>query len=308
MFHSCVILKNMKVSEASGPFFTWAEIERQHAPQTIAKLRDCFASWILPRLGPLEVEQIRREHILEIRQAMVNRKLSVARQYSVISAIKHFLRFCQTVLRISTLDLADVVLPRRPKPNPDALTNEELERIRQAININMRTGLRLRALIELLAETGMRIGEALALNRTPFEQGDAEIEILGKGNKLRTIFIHQRAGFWVRQYLARRVDHEPALFVTTGDPPQRWARVDVSPFFVRLRKAAKINKKLTPHLLRHTFCTNLRDNGADISLIKDLAGHADIQTTARYYLKTDKSALRNAVKKYLNYDVKSFPR
>ena len=292
----------MNVSEAAKPFFIWARAERQYAEQTVAKLRDCFAAWLLPQLGRLDLEHLSRKHILDLRQAMVTRRLSLARQHSVLYTLKRFLGFCRSVLHVSTLDPVEVVIPKKAKPNPDALDGQERERILQAININTMTGLRLRALTELLLETGLRNGEAMALDRKPFDRSEAELEIVGKGKKLRTIFISTRALFWTRQYLARRVDQHPALFVTTGAEPKRWAQVDVSKFFIQLRKDAKIDKKLTPHLLRHTFCTYLRNNGADISLIKDLAGHADIETTARYYLKTDKAALRNAVRKYLNYN------
>jgi site-specific recombinase XerD len=79
------------------------------------------------------------------------------------------------------------------------------------------------------------------------------------------------------------------------------AREDISRFFINLRIKARITKKLTPHLLRHTFCTILRNHGADISHIKDLAGHQDIQTTARYYLGKDKNVLRRVVDTCLNY-------
>jgi integrase/recombinase XerD len=289
----------MKVSVAIEPFFSWASSERQYAEQTVAKLRDCFAAWILPQLGQFDLEQVSRKQVLDFRQLMVSRKLSIYRQHSIVHALKQFLGFCRSVLHSKTIDPAEIKLPKKPTPNPDALNDEEMERIRKAININKMAELRLRAFIELLYATGMRNGEALALRRKPFDQGETEMEIIGKGKKQRTIFLTPRPLFWVRQYLARRVDLEPALFVTTGPSPKRWARSDVSKHFIRLRQLAKIEKKLTPHLLRHTFCTNLRNNGADISLIKDLAGHADIQTTARYYLKTDKQALRNAVKKYL---------
>ncbi len=125
---------------------------------------------------------------------------------------------------------------------------------------------------------------------------------MGKGKKQRTVFITPRARFWTRQYLARRSDQQSALFITTGSSPSRWKEYDVSKFFIQLRRNAKINKKLTPHMLRHTFCTNLRNKGVDISLIQQFAGHANIDTTARYYLKTDKSALRNALKKHLDYE------
>src|SRR5207245_6336380 len=78
---------------------------------------------------------------------------------------------------------------------------------------------------------------------------------------------------------------------------------DLSKYFKELKWKAGIDKPLTPHILRHTYCTNLRDNGADITLIKELAGHQDIQTTAKYYLGVSKATLRDAVRKHLNYRV-----
>jgi len=79
------------------------------------------------------------------------------------------------------------------------------------------------------------------------------------------------------------------------------SRGDVPRFLKALAHSAGIQKHVTPHLLRHTFCTNLRNNGADISLIKELAGHQEIQTTARYYLGTDTEVLKQAVGRYLDY-------
>src|SRR6266481_970295 len=294
----------MKVYEASESFFFWAENERQYAKQSVAKHRDCFAAWILPRIGSVELEQLEWRDVMELRQAMLRRKLSVARQSSVLSTLKVFLGFCRTTLHIDAMNPAEVTIPKKPRPNPEALDEEERQRMWQAININQMTGVRLRALTGLLSQTGMRIGETLALDRQQFDMGEKDTDTTGKGGKRRTIFITPRALFWVRQYLARRTDQATALFVTTGSSPRRWAQTDVSKCFIQLRRAAKISKKLTPHMLRHTFCTDLRNNGADISLIQGLAGHADIDTTARYYLKTDKAVLRTAVKKYLNQDTK----
>ena len=292
----------MTIAEAYEPFSTYARAELNYADQTLVKLRDCFVAWILPQVGHTELDQLDLLNILALRDAMLNRKMSIARQYSILNVLKRFLRFSREVLRVNALDPAEIKLPKRPKPKPEALTNEELDRIFESIDTRKITGVRLRALIELLAATGLRIGEALALNRKPFDLGYTEVEITGKGDKLRTVFPTQRCIFWVRQYMARRTDQDQALFVTTGGSPRRWAQVDVSPYFIRLRKEAKIDKRLTPHLLRHTFCTNLLNNGADITYIKDLAGHADIQTTARYYLKVDTVALKRVVHKYLNYE------
>jgi site-specific recombinase XerD len=75
----------------------------------------------------------------------------------------------------------------------------------------------------------------------------------------------------------------------------------MSKYFAVLKQRAGIDKPLTPHILRHTYCTNLLQNGADITYIKELAGHADIQTTAKYYLGVDRKALRSVVARFLNY-------
>jgi len=291
----------MKTSEAYGPFLSFCEAERHVAGSTLAKYRDCYESWIGPTFGNMEVSDITRLGVLELRQAMVDRNLSVARQYSVIMFLKSFLKFCGRTLGVSCLDPAEIKLPKRPAPNVEYLTNGEIQRVLDAIKVDTFTGLRLRALVEVLLSTGMRISEALSLKRLQFDAGKTEAEIIGKGKRKRTIFFTQRCRLWVQEYLNRRVDDDPAVFVTTGYPVRQLKREDISRFFQNLKLRAGLTKKFTPHVLRHTFCTILRNNGADISIIKDLAGHQDIQTTARYYLGKDKNVLRRAIAQCLDY-------
>lgn len=292
----------MDARKAADSYLIYGEAERHYTPTTQAKNRDCLNSWILPVLGGGEVEQIDRMAVLRLRQLMVARALSIARQYSVLFVLRSFLNFGRSVLKLQTINPVEISLPHRKLPRPEALTNDEVNRLVQAPNVRTMTGLRLRAFIELLLATGLRLSEALSLDRRPIEQGVTELDIRGKGGKVRTVFFSPRCLFWIRQYLSRRADDHAALFVTTGSPPRRWAAVDVSPYFIALRSGVGITKRLTPHLLRHTFCTNLLNNGTDISFIKELAGHEDIDTTARYYLGIDKPALRRVVSERLNYN------
>src|SRR5215469_1281351 len=150
------MLQDMNVSEAAEPFFIWARAEHQYAEQTVAKFRDCFAAWILPQFGGFDLEDIHRERILELRQLMMNRKLSAYRQHSILHALKQFLGFSRSVLHCSTLDPSTISLPKKPKPNPDAMNDEDMERVRKALNINSMTDLRTRAFVELLYATGLR--------------------------------------------------------------------------------------------------------------------------------------------------------
>jgi site-specific recombinase XerD len=291
----------MIFSEAFEQYIHFCRAERQVSPSTLAKYRDCFSSWLAPRFGQQDVASINRLQILELRQAMIDRELSAARQYSIIMCLKSLLKFCRTTLAIGCLDPSEVQLPKRRPPQVEFLTNEEIHKILEAVNVSTFTGIRLRALIELLLATGMRISEALSLKREIFDEGRQETEIVGKGQHKRHVFFSPRCRAWVREYLNKRFDDAPALFVTTGYPVHPLKRADISRFFALLKRRAGITKKFTPHILRHTFCTNLLHHGADITHIKDLAGHQDIQTTARYYLGKDTRVLRNIVEQCLDY-------
>jgi integrase/recombinase XerD len=204
-------------------------------------------------------------------------------------------------LKVQTLNPKEVRLPDRGKPHVLVLSQDEIQKLLSNISTFTYTGARLRALIELLLATGMRISEALSLNREIFDVGATHTEIVGKGKKFREVFFNQRCHYWVQHYLNKRTDNNPALFVTTGLDPSRLSRDDISRFFIEVRRKAGINKKVTPHVLRHTYCTTLLNNGADIMFIKDLVGHEDIQTTAKYYLGVNKEQLRKVVDKYLDY-------
>lgn len=291
----------MLFAEASKPFLVYCQVERQYSEESLAKIRECLRSWLLPQFGNLAVAGVRPVHVLSFREAMGHRALSTARQYSLLMTLKLFLKFCRSVLEIECLDPAVIRLPRRPAPKVEYLTNSEIQALRDCIDTFRVSGLRMRALFETLLGTGMRISEALSLNRDSIDSSTKQAVIVGKGGRARTIFFSDHVLGWIGKYLKTRTDLNPALFVTYGDSPKRLSRGDIPRFLRALAREAGIQKHVTPHLLRHTFCTNLRNNGADISLIKELAGHREIQTTARYYLGTDEKMLREAVTRYLDY-------
>lgn len=293
----------MNTSEAYDRFLDYCRAERHVSPSSLEKYRDCFSSWLSPWFGQQAVTGINRLQILDMRQAMLDRQLSVARQYSIIMSLKGLLKFCRGALGLECLDPADISLPKRKAPQVDFLNNEEVQRMLNGIDTSSFTGLRLRALIELLLSTGMRISEALSLKRDLFDSDSNQAEIVGKGAFKRQVFFSPRCQLWIKQYLSKRHDDSPWLFVTTGYPVRKWAREDISRFFILLKRRVGFTRRFTPHLLRHTYCTNLSHHGADIAHIKDLAGHQDIQTTARYYLGKDKEVLRRVVEQCLDYRV-----
>jgi len=160
-------------------------------------------------------------------------------------------------------------------------------------------GLRLRTLTEVLLGTGMRISEALQLDRDGIDFGKREAKIIGKGRKERTVFFSERAIQWIKYYLEARADSEKPLFVT--NQMTRLRREDISKLFRRQAEKAGINKKITPHILRHTAATNLLFNGCPIAHVKEILGHERLETTCKYYLGVDKTKAKEAHGKYLNF-------
>jgi integrase/recombinase XerD len=290
-----------KVAQFIESFYIHCRVEKQYAPESQAKVKECFDSWLLKHFGHLRLDEIKPTHLLQFREAMAGRSLSIARQYSLLMAFKLFLKFCREVMEQTCLDPATIRLPKRAAPRVEYLTNLEIQAMRDCTDTTHCMGLRLRALFETLLATGMRISEALSLDRNLIDQNTRQVVITGKGGKRRTIFFSEEALRWIGRYLSMRRDDHFALFATSGARPERWTRGDIPRYLRALGRAAGIEKRVTPHILRHTFCTNLRNNGADISLIKDLAGHQDIHTTARYYLGSDTRILKDAVARYLDY-------
>ena len=291
----------MNTSEAFGPFLSFCQSERHVAPSTLSKYRDCFESWIQPTFGRKDVSEISRLSVLELRQAMVDRNLSVARQYSIIMFLKSFLKFCRSTLGVSCLDPADIKLPKRPAPHVEYLTNGEIQQVLDAIKTETFTGLRLRALIEVLLSTGMRISEALSLKRMQFDAGRTEAEIVGKGKKRRTIFFTQRCRLWVQEYLNRRIDDHPNVFVTTGYPVRPLAREDISRFFQKSQDQSRPWQEI---YAAHPAIRSARffaTTALTFLSLKISPATRTFRTTARYYLGKNKDVLRRAIAQCLDY-------
>jgi site-specific recombinase XerD len=263
-----------------------------YAPETLLKFEECFRKWVSVHLGHIAVAELSLMHLMELKAAMAAKGLSVSRHYAVLMLVKLILRFAQSTLKIACIDPNEIKLPRRKAVRVQFLTELEVAAVRSAVSTQNFTSLRMRTLIEVLLSTGMRISEALSLDRNSIDRASCEAEIIGKGSKPRTVFFSPQCLQWIDMFLAFRKDDHPAIFITTGADPRRLQRGDLSKTFALLKQKSGITKKLTPHMLRHTFCTSLLHRGADITFIKELAGHQDIQTTARYYLGVDKRSLR----------------
>lgn len=152
--------------------------------------------------------------------------------------------------------------------------------------------------------SGMRLSEALSLNIEDINFEEREAIIIGKGDKQRSVFFSTRAIWWIKKYLAARTDNCEALLVTHPGHT-RLKRNDLWRYFKRCNEISGLKKKVTPHILRHTFATNMLYNGCDLVTIKELLGHHDISVTARAYIGIDKRQMKVNHQKYLDYNLSS---
>jgi len=288
-----------KISTLVSDFLEYSRYELNYSPKTIFKYKESL-NWFIRDIGDKEIEALTLQDFVRLKKLMMERGAGPLRIGSVVFATKSFLNYCRNFLRLKTLDPKQIRPPKRVKREVIFLTKEEIEAFLNSIGESTLTDLRFRVLVETLLGTGMRISEVLSLNRKDIIWDKKEAKIIGKGNKERTVFFTDRALEWIRKYLEKRHDTNEAIFITTGDP-RRLTQGDIWRFFKRHRKLAKIDKKLTPHILRHTVATNLVFNGCPIVHVKEILGHERLDTTCRYYLGVDKEKAKQAHKEFLNF-------
>jgi site-specific recombinase XerD len=222
-------------------------------------------------------------------------RLSVLTQSYHLIALRGFLKYLSK-RGIKSLDPTLVDLPRATKKQVTFLHFDEVERLLNEIPEDTETGLRDRAIIELLFSGGLRVSELCKLNRDSINLERREFVVRGKGKKDRPIFIDQSTADCLKDYLDMRTDTLPALFLnnsknlqtpTTSGDYRRLTPRSIERIVQKYAKLAGITKHVSPHTLRHSFATDLLMNGADIRSVQSLLGHANISTTQIYTHVTD---------------------
>ena len=175
----------------------------------------------------------------------------------------------------------------------EVLSDENIERLRDSC-----TEIRDLAIIDLLASTGMRVGELVKLNREDINFNERECIVFGKGNKERIVYFNARAKIHLQQYLASRKDRNKALFVSLARP---YRRLGISGVEMRLRKLGRSVKivRVHPHKFRRTLATMAIDKGMPVEQVQRLLGHVKIDTTMHYAM-VNQSNVKLSHRKFIN--------
>ncbi len=230
--------------------------------------------------------------------------LSKKTQNYYLIAIRAFLKYLARQ-GISSLPSERIELAKTGERSLDLITPTELSRLLESPNGTELKDLRDKAILELLFSTGLRVSELASLTADINLDSD-ELSIRGKGGKVRVVFISDEAKKCVKRYLSARKDMSDALFVQIGNQINKknksiegLNRRSIERIVKTHAIKAGISKKVTPHVMRHMFATDLLSNGADLRSVQTLLGHSSIVTTQIYTHVTDKH-LRDVHKKFHN--------
>lgn len=209
-------------------------------------------------------------------------------------ALRSFLKFCARN-NIEALPADKIELAKTNRQEISFLSEEEVDKIINYPKKDTLIELRDKAILELLFSSGLRVSELTSLNIDHINLKRREFTVRGKGQKDRPIFISVEAAQAIQNYLAKRTDNLPSLFInsstnssaTQSGNYKRLTPRSIQRLVSKYAKLAGITKKVTPHSLRHSFATDLLMNGADLRSVQALLGHSNISTTQIYTHITD---------------------
>ncbi len=297
----------MTLQELKRQYLEHIEIEKGRSLNTVRNYEhylDRFLEFSKAKSPSDITDEVLREYRLWLNRQSAGAKniketdtLKKRTQNYYLIALRSFLKYLAK-RKITSLSPETIELAKVPERSLDLISGDDLKRLLKAPEKekNELKKLRDRAILELFFSTGLRVSELCSLSRD-LDMGKDEFSIRGKGEKVRVVFLSDEAKAAVKKYLAKRVDVQDAMFVQLQSPigkskeakelnrltPRSIERI-VKNYAIK----AGISKKVTPHVLRHSFATDLLENGADLRSVQMLLGHANITTTQIYTHVTDK--------------------
>ena len=289
----------MQFGKVKTDFLEYLEIEQNRSQKTIQNY-DHYLTRLLDFAGDIKVLDITPELIRKWRLWLnrlgtnVSDELQKSTQNYHLIALRSFLKFCAK-RDIPALPADKVELARTVRKQVTFLNEEELGRMFAQPDLTKLSGLRDRAILELLFSSGLRVSELVGLDRDHINLKRREFMVRGKGQKDRPIFISPEAAAWLDRYLQERKDNTRPLFVRyagrkTVDVSGNYHRLTVRSMqrlVAHYALLAGITKHVSPHTLRHSFATDLLMNGADLRSVQAMLGHSNIATTQIYTHVTD---------------------
>lgn len=315
--------KNQKpLPDHLSDFLDWLDIEKglsSKSQENYNRFLKKFLDWLkLNNLEGLKPHELTTDHIWKYRVFLSRRYLSKTKiplkkttQNYYLIALRSFLNYFSD-RDILSLPAEKIKLAKdRDEKQVSFLNLEQLEKLFSAPDVSKKQGLRDRAILEVLFSTGMRIAELVSLNRGQIKTGivissgikELEVGIIGKGQKVRTVYFSERSLSWLSKYFKTRNDNEKALFINYRSKKGASRRLTSRSIEKNMKKYVVMSGVpiiTTPHSMRHSFATDLLNQGVDLRILQEFLGHKNIAATQIYAHVTSKK-LREIHQKFHSF-------
>jgi site-specific recombinase XerD len=300
-----------KLEQLKKEFLEHVEIEKGNSLKTVNNYSHYISRFITfaqitdpKQITDDKIREFRlylnREPGVKIRGQQAGTLKKNTQNYYLI-ALRSFLKYIMK-RGVTSLSPDRIELAKIKERSLDLISSTELSRLLHAPDIKDTKGLRDKAILELFFSTGLRLSELCSIDRD-LDLSKDEFSIRGKGEKVRVVFLSDSAKDAIRSYLKGRKDLDEPLFIqysrngARNNKGNRLTPRSIERIVKHYAIKAGISKKVTPHVIRHSFATDLLSNGADIRSVQMMLGHANIATTQIYTHITDKQ-LRDVHKKF----------
>jgi site-specific recombinase XerD len=292
----------MGIKEATLRFLEYCELDKNLSVKTVRMYGyylEFFKSWLLAsaQVEDFEVEKIDEDIVRNFRLYLSNQyknpykgDLKKQTQNYFLVALRSFFKFlAKKKYKVITADVIE--LGKNRDRNVKFLLPDELEKLFASVDVSDEMGIRDRTLLEVLFSTGLRVSELVSLNKDQINLDAGEFGVIGKGGKARVVFLSKKATEWVQKYMQQRKDPYRALFIRYSGPKAEDGLTDeksrlsvrsVERMIDKYRKKAGILFRIGPHVLRHSYATDLLQHGADLRSVQEMLGHKNIATTQIY--------------------------
>lgn len=308
----------MGINEAVLRFLEYCELDKNLSKKTVRMYGyylEFFEDWLIngKRSNKQEVKEKLEEpkseeldyNVKDIDEKVIrNFRLYLSRQYTnpykgdlkrqtqnyFLVALRSFFRYLiKQNMKVISPEMIE--LGKQGDRTIKFLSSQDLEKLFSAVTYDNIMGLRDRTILEVLFSTGLRVSELVSLNKEDINSKTGEFTVIGKGQKARIVFISKRAKMWLSKYLGKRDDAYRALFIRYSGPKSKEGLSDegrrlsvrsIERMVDKYRKKAGITKRIGPHILRHSYATDLLSHGADLRSVQEMLGHKNISTTQIY--------------------------
>lgn len=284
-------------------FKTYLRLEKGLADNSIqAYLRDVdhLSSFMTER--GIEPEKVKLDDLQQLLKQLNDLGIAPTSQRRMIAGWRMFFKHLvvEDALKDSPAEMLD--LPIRPQHLPDVLTDEDITKIQATFDLSLPDQYRNNVIIEVLYGCGLRVSELVNLKMSNLYADEQMLQVIGKGNKERWVPINPRALDLIDTYIHNvrvHYDIKPGeeKFIFINRLGRHLSRNYVFMFLQQAVSNAGINKHVSPHSLRHSFATELVENGADLRAVQEMLGHESISTT-EIYTHLTRDALRNTIASY----------